>query len=399
MTNFPLRLTLVVMLWLSSCQLVAGLAGDRDLQPLGSGAVGCAGSDAGGGDCPASAGEPGQSGGQAGLARGPEGGAAGATAPADAGSGGEGALGPALAARSCDEGSACNDESACTTLLVPGGGFMMGRGETGTDAYLGSGNEQPEHSVTVSPFWLDKYEVTVGRFRSFVESYDQLPKPERGAGALSGIPSSGWKSEWDDYLPVDRAALEATLLGIDGCNPNFRTWTLAAGNAECRPMNCVDWYVSFAFCVWDGGRLPTEAEWEFAAAGGDENRLFPWGPQPPTAELAVFNCSASGSNECTPADIRPVGSRPLGNGRFGQADLAGSMLERTRDVYDADFYSLGAASGPNVVSLGQDSTLQDGPARGGSYLGEGGLVRVAFRELVYRNHRVDGVGWRCARNP
>jgi formylglycine-generating enzyme len=397
-SHTALRYASTTLLLFSACQFMANLTGDRDLQPLG-GALGCAGDGGGGGDCHTGEGGSTNVSGETGHAG--QGVIAGATAGGDAGAGGAGGedqIGPTPQAYSCDQGVSCNDESPCTTLPVLGGQFAMGRSEKGSDAYLGNSDEQPEHGVVVSPFWLDKYEVTVGRFRQFVDSYEGTP-PANGTGAVPEASGSGWKTEWNVYLPADRQGLQAKLLAPNNkCNPNFRSWTLAPGNGECLPMNCVDWFVSFAFCVWDGGRLPTEAEWEFAAAGGDENRLFPWGSDAPTNERAVFDCTASGGKDCTPGDIRPVGSRPMGNGRFGHADLAGSMMELTRDVYDPDFYTLVTASGRNIVNLGRDVTQFNGPARGGSYIGNGGLQRSALRELVSRDRADDGIGWRCARN-
>jgi formylglycine-generating enzyme required for sulfatase activity len=303
-------------------------------------------------------------------------------------------------AKSCDE-TTCNGESACTTLYVPGGEFEMGRSVNGADAdpIAGQSDELPEHPVRLSGFWLDKYEVTVGRFRHFVDAYDGT-KPVSEAGALPNNRRSGWKPDWDVYLPSDNEELRTSLVAIDAkCNESFRTWTPAAGNSECLPINCIDWYVSFAFCIWDGGRLPTEAEWEYAAAGGAENRLYPWGSEAPTGERAIFECNASGGPSCQPPDIRPVNTTsPLGYGLFGQADLAGSMLERTRDVLDPDFYSLGPATDPNVVNLSLDASFDESPARGGSYRANGSDLRSARRETVFRSSRWDGVGLRCARN-
>ncbi|MEI9942015.1 MAG: formylglycine-generating enzyme family protein [Pseudomonadota bacterium] len=405
-SSLALRRAVLLALAATACEVVAGLTGTRDEQPLAPNAAGC-GEDRGicsetggaggtggtGGSSENSAGAGEQAGERAtaGMS-----GAAGSDGGASVGCGESDT--PSVAPRSCDQAEQCNGESACTTLCVPGGPFLMGRGDQ-TDAYPGGDNELPEHNVTLSPYWLDKYEVTVGRFRRFVESYDGN-KPARGAGAHPRVPASGWKSEWNDYLPADRAALEATLIANSSqCNPNYRTWTPAPGNSECLPVNCVDWYISFAFCAWDGGRLPSEAEWEFAAAAGDQNRLFPWGPEPPDDSRAVLGCLASGTSDCSPADIRPVGSRPSGNGFWGQADLAGSLLERTRDVYDPEFYGTGAALGSDIINLSFDATEGGSPIRGGGYLSSAADLRAAYRNTALRASPWDGVGWRCARGP
>jgi formylglycine-generating enzyme required for sulfatase activity len=278
----------------------------------------------------------------------------------------------------------------------------MGRCDTGSDSYIGQADEQPEHSVTLSPFWLDKYEVSVGRFRRFVASYDTW-LPTANAGNHPNVLASGWKTDW--AVPANRAALEQVLVAPDvepyECDPSFRTWTPAAGNNECLPINCLDWYVSFAFCIWDGGRLPTEAEWEFAAAGGEENRLFPWGDQAPDNALAVFSCqaSAAGGAACSPADLRPIGSRGSSSyGRYGHVDLAGSLLERTRDTFDGAFYSGPSASQKDVVNLALDATIADGAARGGDFESDGSTLRAAYRTDVDRHLHAATIGFRCARD-
>ncbi|HET7540974.1 MAG TPA: formylglycine-generating enzyme family protein [Polyangiaceae bacterium] len=398
---------------LGACELLGGLSGSREALPLGSaGSLGCGGAagtaeqcsmtsaasgvggDQGGGASEATAGS-----GAAGL-EGGEGGEGGKRG--EGGESGEGGIiepGPPPVAPSCTQPLDCNVESACTTLFVPGGTFPMGRSEDGVDAYLGRAEEQPEHLVSLSPFWLDKYEVTVGRFRRFFEAYT-TNEVAADAGAIPSVPASGWRPEWNSQLPRDQAALANAMVAANtDCNASFRTWTAAAGNDECLPLNCVSWYLAFAFCIWDGGRLPSEAEWEFAAAGGEQNRLFPWGASAPTPENAVFNCSASGSSDCTPADIRPIGPvRTAGLGRFGQADLAGSVMEYTRDIYDPNFYVLAAATAMNAVNLSQDTVAHASPLRGGNYINPGGLLRAAARIALPRASLDDGVGWRCARN-
>jgi formylglycine-generating enzyme required for sulfatase activity len=73
---------------------------------------------------------------------------------------------------------------------------------------------------------------------------------------------------------------QATLIAAVKCSATYQTWTDSAGSNESRPMNCITWYEAFAFCIWDGGRLSTEAEWNYAAAGGSEQRQYPWSVPP-----------------------------------------------------------------------------------------------------------------------
>lgn len=169
------------------------------------------------------------------------------------------------------------------------------------------------------------------------------------------------------------------------------------------PINCVRWYEAFAFCAWDGGRLPTEAEWNYAAAGGSQQRYYPWS-QPPTnteidASYAVYNCQGTGGTdeECFYSDIRPVGSRsPKGDGLWGQADLAGSMFEWTLDVegtYPIECYDC-------VNTVGSPAQV----VRGGCWNSTEGKLRAAFRSFSYPSassrspeFRYMDTGFRCAR--
>jgi formylglycine-generating enzyme required for sulfatase activity len=283
---------------------------------------------------------------------------------------------------------------------MAGGALPMGRslGDAGTaDAYpLGSADEVPEHTVILSPFALDRYEVTVGRFRQFVAAYDGTPQPQN-AGANPKILASGWQTDWNQYLPADNAGLRSLLL--QG-SPQSKTWTASADTNECLPINYINWYLAFAFCIWDGGRLPTEAEWEYAAAAGGENRLFPWGLDIPDGQHAVFEYGIAGSLLDDVRDIPPVGStRPLGDGFFGHSDLAGSMSEFVRDVYDGAFYTHAPPADHDAVNLAEDVPASLSAARGGDFASPPSGIRAAARWKIARAQPSPGMGLRCARDP
>lgn len=180
----------------------------------------------------------------------------------------------------------------------------------------------PALPATVSSFKLDLFEATVGRFRAFVDAYPgSRPKP--GDGAHSRIPNSGWKAEWDAALPATRDDLVASLhVGI--FDRPCVMWTDEPGPNENAPMGCLNWYEAFAFCAWDHGRLPTLAEWEYAAAGGAEQRVNPWGAAPYGSERAVYDNPPNGP-------LIPVGSKPDGRAKWGQYDLGGSRNELILD--------------------------------------------------------------------
>ena len=237
----------------------------------------------------------------------------------------------------------CAGESCCTKIAVPGGPMQLGRGETGNDACPASGEvacsgwELPEHDVTVDGFVLDKYPGHRGALPPVRRRVGQRELASR-APATAPIPSidgSGWDASWSDLLP---GALTDGLF----CQ-SWTQWSDEPGNKEDFPIGCVNWYHAQAFCIWDGGRLPTEAEFEFAAAGGDEDRLYPWGGATPDETRAVFYSA----NFVTAS----VGTTPDGAGRWGHQDLAGNLAEWSFDCYAEDFYESSEAGGDNPVNL------------------------------------------------
>lgn len=224
--------------------------------------------------------------------------------------------------------------------------------------------------ATVSPFRLDRFEVTVGRFRRYV---DALPR-------------------------VENEALRANLKTCVGA-----TWTDAPGAlaSEQVPINCVLRADAIAFCAWDNGRLPTEAEWNFAAAGGNLQRYFPWSNPPASrafdASFCVYAETTSFDATPGPSALAQVGSKPLGAGVFGHLDLSGNAYEI---VLDQD----GPLPVPCIdcwIDAGFPNRLLH---RGGSYASpaipgvDGGGF---YLSTTYRDGDPDargvGQGFRCAR--
>ena len=112
------------------------------------------------------------------------------------------------------------------------------------------------------------------------------------------------------------------------CDAVYGTWTDSPGANESKPIECLDWYTAFAFCAWDGGRLPTYAEWNYAASGGSEHRYYPWSV-PPTSEVVDDSYAVYCGGACLPQN---VGSKsPKGDAKWGHDDLGGNAWEWTLD--------------------------------------------------------------------
>jgi len=176
--------------------------------------------------------------------------------------------------------------------------------------------------ATVSSFRLDLFEVTMGRFRQFLAAYPgSLPAP--GQGAHPRHPESGWQPQWNDRVPPDRQSLSESMMNGDLFGrPCF--WDPQPGGHDRVPVECVSWFIAFAFCAWDGGRLPSFTEWNYAAAGGDEQRTYPWGEQPYDPSRAVYGDTPNGVEA-------EAGSAPAGRTRWGQYDFGGSRVEWNLD--------------------------------------------------------------------
>ena len=262
-------------------------------------------------------------------------------------------------------------------MLVPGGTFD--RSYDGVD-YL-----DPNYPATVSDFYLDKYEITVGRLRVFVNAGmgTQASPPAATAGAHPGITGSGWDSTWNTNLAANTAALTTNLK----CWAGYQTWTDTAGSNESKPVNCLDWYTAFAFCAWDGGRLATEAEWNYAASGGNEQRAYPWS-SPATSTTIDDSYAVYCGDTCS---ILNVGSKsPKGDGKWGQSDLAGDVEEWTLDWY-ADPY-------PIPCNNCADLTVTSSRVfRGGGFVGGAVYLRSAIRGGGYPDDHYYLQGGRCAR--
>ncbi len=219
-------------------------------------------------------------------------------------------------------------------------------------------NEVPDHPVTVSRFRIDRYEVTNRRFAEFVKARPEWSRERLPAEMQNGRYLEHWK---DAALPA---------------------------KAE-HPVVFVTWHAAQAFCRWAGGRLPTEAEWEYAARAGRDSE-FPWGDELPTASRANYSGSGLGQT-------RPVGSYPPNP--LGLYDMAGNVWEFLLDAWEPS-YAPEAQVDPIAGGAVPDGLLRAVTGRrvvrGGSY--DGGVVnlRTRWRDSHVVTNAVAFVGLRCA---
>jgi formylglycine-generating enzyme required for sulfatase activity len=242
--------------------------------------------------------------------------------------------------------------------LVPikGGTFWMGaqkkdRRAPGYDPEA-QDREGPVHEVTVSDFKIDKYPVTVQEFRRFV---DKGGYEKRDAWSPEGWT---WREKAGRTQPSD---WEAQLR-----HPN-------------RPVVNVTWYEAAAYARWAGRRLPTEAEWEYAARGS-EGRKYPWGDDAPTPEHANFAMRVGAP---TPVGIYPRGATPE-----AVRDLAGNVWEWCADWFGG--YPKGEVRDPKGPESGRSRVL-----RGGAFFGVPGHLRAACRRYLHPGGGSVDFGFRC----
>ena len=225
-------------------------------------------------------------------------------------------------------------------VLIPAGSFEMG------DHFSeGEEDELPVHTVALDAFYMDTHEVTVGQFKQFVNQtgydYDHM---------------------WDDvakYSPGDDY-----------------------------PMIYVNWNDATAYAEWAGKRLPTEAEWEYAARGGLVGQRYVWGDDEKLARDYANYEWVEGKDKWELCS--PVGSfKPNG---YGLYDMAGNVLEWCADRYDGNYYTNSPANNPQGR---EDSIYKYRVLRGGSWLALTNSLRVAYRPIDNPNSRYIYYGFRC----
>ena len=267
-------------------------------------------------------------------------------------------------------------------VLVPIGQFQMGTAESEIDALIdsckksGTGAyecedryeaEAPRYPVTIGAFFLDRTEVTNAQFEAFIRATAHRTAAE-SQGRSDVLRHAGGTWAW------------TTQEGV--------TWRRPSGPGTTalptHPVVHVSWFDAAAYCRWAGKRLPTEAEWEYAARGSGARR-YPWGERWDSGHARHSENRGEGTTA-------PVGSYPSGASPFGVLDLAGNVWEWTGSLFRAypydplDGREAAAAVGRRAV-------------RGGGWNGYGVGLRAARRAGNDPSTRSNVIGFRCARTP
>lgn len=219
---------------------------------------------------------------------------------------------------------------------IPAGSFMMG-------SEFGNSDEQPIHEVRLDPYWIDKYEVSNGQYALCV------------AAGVCGLPSNYMATAREDYYEKSAFA-------------NY-------------PVIDVSWFDALDYCTWAGGRLPTEAEWEYAALG-DTGWIYPWGDEEPTCSLANFG-------PCNEGGTQAVNSNPDGASPFGVLNMAGNVYEWVADWYAP--YSSDSQNNPAGPTSGATKVLRGGNCENNKY-----WILAAVRLFDFPESSPGEFGFRCA---
>ncbi len=237
-------------------------------------------------------------------------------------------------------------------ISIPAGRFNMGTAQDDPDAYR---QELPRHQVVLDAFWIDRTEVSNAQYARCVEANSCTP------------PRFDWSRTRDTYYG-------------DSAYDDY-------------PVVFVNWQQADDYCQWAGARLPTEAEWEYAARG-PKALIYPWGDEFDGARLNYCdtNCGERNADEAfddSHEDTAPVGSYPAGASWCGALDMSGNVWEWTADWFD--WYGQGPDDNPTGPPSGEHRVW-----RGGSWGNVPKETRSAVRNWITAPSTSDITGFRCA---
>jgi len=237
------------------------------------------------------------------------------------------------------------DERGVVMVFIPGGRFRMGSEE--------SDDERPVHEAVLRPFLIDKYPVTNEAYAAFLEEAT-VWRPS----AANLLLDEDYLAHWGGGRPPDVLSQHPVV---------WVSW----------------WQAAKGYCAWRGGRLPTEAEWEFAGRGTD-GRVYPWGNTWRNLRCNHYRLGAHWTS--------PVGEFPEGRSPFGVMDLSGNVWEWCADWYASDWYRRSPRENPVGPAYGRGRVI-----RGGSRFNHAGYVKLTKRLFFPPHHSDVSIGFRCVK--
>jgi formylglycine-generating enzyme required for sulfatase activity len=309
-------------------------------------------------------------------------------------------------------------------VWIPGGEFTMG-----TDSELGWADEKPAHRVRVAGFWMDETDVTNSQFQAFVEATGHVTtaeKPPDAEEVLRQLPPGTAPPPKENLVPGSLVFVPTSgPVKITGPRVHRQWWKWTPGanwrhpegpgssieGREDHPVVHVSWHDAVAYAKWAGKRLPTEAEWEFAARGGLDGKPYVWGDGPPSdtnlranlwqGKFPYRNTAADGYERTSPV-------RAFAPNGYGLYDMAGNVWQWCSDWYRRDLYRQRAGPGVSDNPRGPERSFDPrqpfAPLRvqkGGSFLCCDSYCtryRPSARHGCSPDTGMSHVGFRCARS-
>jgi formylglycine-generating enzyme len=314
-----------------------------------------------------------------------------------------------------------SDSSSYAGMVqVPGSEFLMGAADK-----EGRPDEYPQHAVKVKGFWMDATEVTNAQFKKFVDATGYVTTAER-------------KPDWEELKkqlpagtpkPADSVLVAASLVFTPSAVPiplnnaaQWWSWVKGADwkhpegpNSSIRgkenyPVVQISWDDAMAYAKWAGKRLPTEAEWEFAARAGLKNQPFTWGSEPVESgrpKTNVWQGHFPDKNTVADGFARLAPVQSFKPNAYGLYDLAGNVWEWCSDWYTPDYYKqvgstmVSNPSGPASSYDPDEPTVPKRVVRGGSFLCHASYCasyRVSARMKTSPDTGLEHTGFRCVKD-
>lgn len=280
--------------------------------------------------------------------------------------------------------------------LIPAGEFAMGNER---DYGFPADGEGPVHGVKIDAFWIDAMAVTNEQFNAFVKVTHYKTDAER----------FGWSFVFAGHLTPQQRA-NAVRLVVQGsewwCRVDGATWRHPEGPGStikgrwAHPVVHVSWNDAHAYCEWSGRRLPTEAEWEYAARGGlPAGNRFPWGDELEPAgrhRMNVWQGEFPNHNTVADGHYGPAPVKTYRPNGYGLYQMTGNVWEWTWDWFDAGYYRVATQENPTGPAEGERRVM-----RGGSYLCHASYCnryRVDARSSNTPDSTATNLGFRCVRD-